>query len=365
MENKQYLSEQIITYIGNKRALLKQIDEKITEVKRLSDKEKITACDLFSGSGIVSRLLKQHSSVLLANDLEAYSEVINNCYLTNKSKFPEEDFDHYLNVLNKAIKDKPIEGIITKYYAPKDTNNVQEDERCFYTHENAVLIDSYRYYIDELVPEDLRVFFMARLLTEASIHTNTSGVFKGFYKNKKGIGQFGGEGRNALSRIMGTIKIDRPVLSNYECDHTVFRQDANLLVKRLMPLDLVYIDTPYDQHPYGSNYFMLNLILENRLPENVSRVSGIPSDWNRSSYNKANMALSTMEDLISHIYSRFVLISYNNEGFIQKEEMENMLKKYGHLITDAVKYNAFRGSRNLSERSIYTNEYFFLLEKNN
>ena len=109
---------------------------------------------------------------------------------------------------------------------------------------------------------------------------------------------------------------------------------------------------------------MLNLILENRLPENVSRVSGIPSDWNRSSYNKANKALETMEDLISNIRSHFILISYNNEGFIQKEEMEDMLKKYGTLITDAVKYNAFRGSRNLSQRNIYTSEYFFLLEKN-
>ena len=363
MENKEYLSEQIITYIGNKRSLLKQIDEKIAEVKQLSNKEKITACDLFSGSGIVSRLLKQHSSLVIANDLEAYSEVINSCYLTNRSEFPQDEFDHYLNILNKEVEDKPVEGIITKYYAPEDTSDVKENERCFYTHENAILIDSYRYYIDKLIPEKLRVFFLAPLLIEASIHTNTSGVFKGFYKNKKGIGQFGGEGRNALSRIMGPISIKQPVLSNYECDHKVYRQDANDLVKKLEPLDLIYIDTPYDQHPYGSNYFMLNLILENKLPENVSRVSGIPSDWNRSSYNKANKALEAMEDLISNIRSRFILISYNNEGFIQKEEMEEMLKKYGALITDAVKYNAFRGSRNLSQRNIYTNEYFFLLEK--
>ena len=327
------------------------------------NKEKISTCDLFSGSGIVSRLLKQHSSFLIANDLEAYSEMINRCHLTNFSDFDGEAFDHYLELLNKAVDEKPISGIITQNYAPEDTEAVKENERCFYTHENALLIDSYRYYIDELIPEDLKVFFLARLLTEASIHTNTSGVFKGFYKNRQGIGQFGGEGRNALSRIMGTIMIDRPVLSSFECEYEVYRNDANDLVKKLEPLDLVYIDTPYDQHPYGSNYFMLNLILDNTLPENVSKVSGIPTDWNRSSYNKAYKALDSMEDLISSINSRYILISYNNEGFISRDEMENMLKKYGTLISDAVKYNTFRGSRNLSNRSIYTDEYFFLLEK--
>jgi adenine-specific DNA-methyltransferase len=363
MENSRYLSDQIITYIGNKRALLEQIDKKVILVKTLLNKDKISTCDLFSGSGIVSRLLKQHSSFLIANDLEAYSEIINRCHLCNASDFSQTAFDHYLELLNKAVAERPINGIITDHYAPANSDEVKENERCFYTHENAILIDSYRHYIDEMLPEDMKVFFLARLLTEASIHTNTSGVFKGFYKNRKGIGQFGGEAQNALSRIKGRITIDRPILSNYECEHVVYREDANSLIRRLGPLDLVYIDTPYDQHPYGSNYFMLNLILKNQMPDNISRVSGIPSDWNRSSYNKANEALQSMEDLIANIRSHYVLISYNNEGFIHKQEMELMLKKYGDLVTDAVKYNAFRGSRNLSERNIYTDEYFFLLEK--
>jgi len=364
MENSRYLSDQIITYIGNKRALLPQIDKKIIFVKKLLNKEKIKTCDLFSGSGIVSRLLKQHSSFLIANDLEAYSEIINRCHLCNTSDFSADSFDHYLELLHKAIKEKPVNGIITTYYAPENSDEVKENERCFYTHENAILIDSYRYYIDELLPEEMKVFFLARLLTEASIHTNTSGVFKGFYKNRQGIGQFGGEAQNALSRIKGKITIDQPVLSSYECEHEVYREDANTLIRKLPPLDLVYIDTPYDQHPYGSNYFMLNLILKNEIPENISKVSGIPSDWNRSSYNKANEALHSMEDLIANINARYILISYNNEGFIQKDDMEAMLKKYGSLVTDAVKYNAFRGSRNLSERNIYTDEYFYLLQKN-
>ena len=70
-----------------------------------------------------------------------------------------------------------------------------------------------------------------------------------------------------------------------------------------------------------------------------------------------------MERIISNLDSKFVLISYNNEGFISYNEMLNMLKKYGKVTSEAIKYNTFRGSHNLSSRDIHTNEYLFLLEK--
>ena len=56
--------------------------------------------------------------------------------------------------------------------------------------------------------------------------------------------------------------------------------------------DLAYFDPPYNQHPYGSNYFMLNLVSSYERPnvEKISRVSGIPKDWNRSVFNKKRFA---------------------------------------------------------------------------
>ena len=50
MESKEYLSEQIITYLGNKRSLLKEIEKEIIKIKKKLKKEKIVSCDLFSGS---------------------------------------------------------------------------------------------------------------------------------------------------------------------------------------------------------------------------------------------------------------------------------------------------------------------------
>lgn len=360
MENEKYLTEQIITYLGNKRKLLDYIATEVELALKELGLEKGKICDLFSGSGIVARRLKQYASRLYANDLENYSYIINDCYLTNSEDFNEK---FYNELYTKIMAKEPVEGIITNNYAPKDDNNIKEGERVFYTHNNAVIIDTIRTAIDE-VPESYKKFFIGPLLYEASVHANTSGVFKGFYKSKtENVGKFGGEGENALERILGSIELKKPIFSNYDCQVTLFREDANVLVKHLRGLDVTYIDPPYNQHPYGSNYFMLNTIIDNKIGHNISTVSGIPDDWNKSAYNKKNEALKTFEQLVNDIDSKYLIISYNNEGFISLDEMQNMLSKYGELTTKEIDYVAFRGSRNFKNRSKHTTEYLFILKK--
>lgn len=362
MENEKYLSEQIITYLGNKRKLLDNIATEVEIALNELGVDKAKICDLFSGSGVVARRLKQYSSRLYANDLEEYSYIINDCYLTNTEDFNE---DFYNECLEKVLAYTPVSGgVITDNYAPKNDKDIKEGERAFYTHDNAVKIDTIREAIDKFVPLSYKKFFLAPLLYEASVHANTSGVFKGFYKSKTAnVGKFGGEGENALDRILGSIELKKPIFSNYDCHVTLFREDANVLVKHLRGLDITYIDPPYNQHPYGSNYFMLNTILENKIGNNISTVAGIPDDWNKSAYNKKKEALIAFEDLVSNIDSKYLIISYNNEGFISLEEMQTMLSKYGELTTKEIDYVAFRGSRNLKNRNTHTTEYIFVLKK--
>ena len=212
--------------------------------------------------------------------------------------------------------------------------------------------------------EELKKFFLAPLVTEASIHVNTSGVFKGFYKDKEtGIGCFGGAGRNALPRILGRVELKRPVLSRFSSKVRLRQEDALLLAPRLRRLDLAYLDPPYNQHPYGSNYFMLNLIIRNRIDGPVSEVSGITQDWNRSAFNRARDALPSLESIVASLDAKYLIVSYNSEGFIALEDMRGMLKKYGRLKTVEIPYPAFRGSRNLGGRSLSVSEYLFVLKK--
>lgn len=361
-ENSQFLSEQIITYIGNKRALLDFIGRGVAMVQRRLGRSKMITADVFAGSGVVSRYLKAYSDTLYVNDLELYSEIINRCYLANQSEVNMPYLRATLRTLRADIERTWAPGIIAELYAPQDDNDIQPGERVFYTRRNAVYLDTARRLIGEL-PEEVQPFFLAPLLYEASVHNNTSGVFKGFYKNYAGVGQFGGEGRNALVRITGEIELRLPFFSSFDCRTVISRSESLDAVRSLPELDLCYLDPPYNQHPYGSNYFMLNVLAEYKRPQCISDVSGIPDSWNRSDYNKRRSAKEKLFSLVRECPARFVLISYNSEGFISYAEFMDSLSSLGKVTPMETEYSAFKGSRNLASRELKVSEYLFLLEK--
>ena len=365
-ENEAYLQEQLITYIGNKRALLDFIGQGVRQVQRALGKERLSIFDCFSGSGVVARYFRQFAERMWVNDLELYSAVINRCYQANRAEADTAELQQLYKSLTAQLGEDKLEaGYITRHYAPADDTAIQPGERCFYTTRNARYLDTARHLICQQVPPHLQDFFLAPLLSQASIHANTAGVFKGFYKNRDGVGQFGGTGRDALQRIAAPITLPYPVFSNFSCPVEVMQKEAQTAVEQLSPVDLAYLDPPYNQHPYGSNYFMLNLLASGQEPhpQDLSAVSGIPKNWNRSHYNKARHIKPVLEKLISTLPARFLLISYSSEGFIKTEEMERILNGYGTVQRLEAAYNTFRGSRNLANRSLHVTEFLYIVDK--
>jgi adenine-specific DNA-methyltransferase len=364
-EDPDYLSRQLITYIGNKRALLEPIQAALADVSARLGKDRLRILDAFSGSGVVSRMFKRYAQHLVANDSEDYARVISTCYLTNRSDFPEADLRETVERLNREVStrtDLP-EGFFERLYAPRDDDSIAPGERVFYTRDNARRLDAYRMLIDS-EPADIQPWLLGPMLSAASVHANTAGVFKGFYKDcASGIGRFGGSGSDALSRILGQISLQVPILSRYDCSSTVYQLDANELVGMPGGFDLAYFDPPYNQHPYGSNYFMLNLIVNYVAPSEISRVSGIPTDWRRSPYNSRSKSLTHLQNLIHGVDASFVLLSYNDEGFVPIEEMRRLLEDVGSFEELEIEYATFRGSRNLRNRSTHVTEHLFLVDK--
>ena len=70
-----------------------------------------------------------------------------------------------------------------------------------------------------------------------------------------------------------------------------------------------------------------------------------------------------MKALIEATSAKFLLVSFNSEGFISAEEMTDLLNAVGPVKVFETDYNTFRGSRNLKERNIHLKEYLFLVEK--
>ena len=361
-ENPAFLKEQIITYLGNKRALLSFLKQGFDFAKNELKLKKLKFVDVFSGSGIVSRFAKAHSSMIFTNDLEDYSKIINECYLSNKSEILDEKIAFYHQKLYENLRLQ--RGFISELYAPFDEENIKEGERVFYTPENAMFLDTMRQKISQIVPVNLHPFFIAPLIYEASVHSNTGGVFKGFYKDKNGLGKFGGSAENALKRIKGKIKLLKPVFSNFKCEFNTLQKDALILAKELDSLDLAYLDPPYNQHPYSSNYFMLNLIVNYQRPTEISRVSGIAKGWNKSAFNSPKMAEEALFELIFTLRAKIILLSYSCEGFVKKESFEKKLATLGKCFVLEQDYPTFRASRNLKARPIKVKEQLYILVKN-
>ena len=362
VESDDFLRSQLITYIGNKRSLLPFIDAGIRLAKAKLGKDRIDFLDLFSGSGVVARMARQHSRVLHCNDLEVYSHVVNSCYQANAESVDTKALSAELERIRFEVRETSAPGHIAELYAPKDDDDIQPRERVFYTRRNAIFLDTFCRVITT-TPKELRPFVLAPILSQASMHANTSGVFKGFYKNKDGTGQFGGAGKNALTRIMRHINVQYPIFSNFSCEARLYNADANAVVQGLEAVDIAYFDPPYNQHPYGSNYFMLNLLCDYRRPHEISTVSGIPTDWNRSLYNKPKHAETVLFDAVENVKSKFVLISYNSEGFVSHERFLSELISIGEVSVMDTKYNTFRGCRNLSGRDIHVTESLYLVDK--
>ena len=364
-EDPDYYRQQIVTYIGNKRQLIEPISHALERVQAELGKMKLQLFDGFSGSGIVSRLFKAHASRLVVNDLEAYARVISDCFLANRSETDLDALEAIVGAINASVDagHEGSAGFIERDYAPADDECIQPGERVFYTRENARRLDHFRRLIGQENPRH-RSLLLGPLLAAASVHANTSGVFKGFHKDKHtGVGKFGGSNADALTRIRGQIRLQQPVLSRFDSDVEIHQDDTNKVVSEIGDLDLAYFDPPYNQHPYGSNYFMLNLLADYEQPVETSRVSGIPTNWNRSLYNKKRYAFDQLSDIVERVDAKYVLLSFNNEGFVRPDELRSLLDKIGRVEEVQIKYNTFRGSRNLRQRRIHVTEHLYLVRK--
>ena len=365
VESPDYYQRQVITYIGNKRQLLNPISDALKSVQAETGRDSLHLFDGFAGSGIVSRLFKAYAQRVVSNDLEPYARVVASCFLANRS---DVELDAMVGIVEEANRQADegtliYPGFIERMYAPEDDSCIQLGERVFYTRENASRLDCFRQFIGQQHP-GLHDLLLGPLLSSASVHANTAGVFKGFYKDKDtGIGKFGGSGADALTRIRGQIRLQTPVLSRFKTEVEVYQEDINKLIPDIGGFDLAYFDPPYNQHPYGSNYFMLNLLVDYAEPDDVSAVSGIPTGWNRSLYNKKRHAFDQLTDVVSRVDARYVLLSFNDDGFVVMDQLRRFLGKIGHVEERKLRYNTFRGSRNLRSRSIHVNEHLFLVRK--
>ncbi len=352
-DTDEYVFSQLIPYIGNKRKLLDLIHQAISETKI----ENGTFVDLFSGSTVVSRFAKKLGFRVLSNDWEPYSEQIAKGTIV-LNKIPEfEKLGGHENVFKILNDVEPLEDYVSRHLCPSDDNNLDhEKDRLFFMRKNGMKIDAMRELISNWVDNDMISdtefsYIMASFMYSVSYVSNTSGVFKGFHKG------WGGSNGTAQYRICSDIKLRPAIIYDNGQDNISSREDAGLLVDNLSELlgdvpDIVYLDPPYNQHPYGSNYHVLNSIVlwdKPKFPEKITRgtKSAIRLDWRserRSAYNSKIKAVEEFDNLIRKINCKYILTSYSTEGNIPLQKMMNILGSKGSLSVVKREYVRYRVS---------------------
>ena len=192
--------------MGNKRKILPYIDAVIKNICVLENKDKLVIADGFSGSGIVSRLLKRYSSSLYVNDIAGYSKTINDCFLSNPSKNVKKNIAKYINNANRFVNNYMNENMNENMNEKSNNTDIKKfiqgnwsplneeitiKDRVYFTFENGKRIDAYLHYIKHVCPNTYKAYLLAMLLLEVSKKNNTNGQFSAFYKNSNKIGHYG------------------------------------------------------------------------------------------------------------------------------------------------------------------------------
>ncbi len=366
---EDYVFHQLIPYLGNKRRLLDLIGR---AVDAAGLRPGATFLDLFAGSGVVSRFAKRRGFRVLCNDWEPYAEAINNCYIGCDAS-PTIRGRSYVKTIEELNRLPGVEGWVTRHLCPTDDERIDPArDRLFYMRKNGLRIDTIRGRIaaweraGDLSPLQ-RDCLLAPLLYQACYTSNTSGVFKGFHNG------WGGQTGTALYRIASDLTLRPAVFCDHGCAHDVFRRDATELAADLAGtvIDFAYLDPPYNQHPYGSNYHVLNTIALDDAPPLPPTITArgdkaaIRTDWRtlrRSKYNHRNDAAAEYARLLSSLDARFVATSYSTDGNIPLADLVRPNVERGRVSVLTRAYKRYRVSRQRYSAKPTTIEFVLLTD---
>ncbi|MBA3313806.1 MAG: DNA adenine methylase [Planctomycetaceae bacterium] len=365
-----YVFHQLIPYIGNKRRLLDLIGRAIAAAGL---RPGATFFDLFAGSGVVSRFAKRRGFRVLSNDWEPYAEAINRCYVACDAA-PTIRGQGYVRTIDELNALAPVDGWVTKHLCPTDDDRIDGSrDRLFYMRKNGMRIDAIRGRIaaweraGDLTVEQ-RDCLLAPLLYQACYVSNTSGVFKGFHNG------WGGQTGTALYRIASELTL-RPAVFHRAAPAHVFRCDATELAQGLSDetIDFTYLDPPYNQHPYGSNYHVLNTITLWDAPPLPPKITGrgdkaaIRTDWRilrRSAYNKSSEAAAEYETLLRSLRSRWIATSYSTDGTIALADLVAANVRRGNVTVLTKGYKRYRVSSQRFSAKPMNVEFILLTDAN-
>lgn len=351
----EYLFHQLVPYLGNKRRLLHLILEALELTGTLQPKKGKSApifADFFAGSGVVSRLARQNGYRVIANDWEPYSHALNHAVLSCVEAPEFKQLGGYQAAIDYLNRLPAVKGWVTHNLCPRDDDVYDPSrDRLFFKRRNGMRLDAMRQQIatwqaQGTIDSVEMSALLSPLLYSASFVSNTSGVFKSFHQG------WGGKTKTALERIDSLLLLS----PNKFCEvgdpsrpaAEMWCVDAQHLADQMtgFEVDVAYLDPPYNQHAYSSNYHVLNALtmwdqVDLPSPDTKGFKSGIDRAWRKerpSAYNSSKYSQEAYEKLLATINARFILTSYSTDGNISPVDLlqANLARGKVTLLTQDV-----------------------------
>jgi|TARA_R110000782_G_scaffold24264_4_gene62780 adenine-specific DNA-methyltransferase len=293
----------VVKYLGSKRRLVEQIVAACA-----SDAPRAgSAIDLFSGTARVGMALKRAGWRVISNDHTAFAHVLATAHVQADPERVGARAGALIAELNAL---EPAPGYITDMYC----------RRSWFLHpDNGARIDAARARIDAMdLDDEMRAVLLASLIEAADRVDSTTGVQMAYLK------QWAPRAHNRLHLRLPEM-VERPAAGGSRA----VRMDA-LEAARTLTGDVAYLDPPYNQHSYLSNYHVWETIAMGDEPEVFGKAcKRVDCKTRKSPFNSRRTIGDAMRAVLDAIDVSTVVLSFNDEGYLGREELVSMLEHRG------------------------------------
>ncbi len=332
-------------FIGNKELIKSEIKD-LLQGLGLTGKG-LTVFDGFCGSGAVSDSLKD-SFKLVSNDMLKWCVIYtrgrihaHECTFLTLNLDP---FEHF-NSNHETSK-----GYIFNNYSLGGSN------RMYFSEYNASRIDYFRltieqWKVDNLITENEYAYLLASLIESISFVSNTAGVYGAFLKHWD-------------PRALKPIEFKRVLSSDSQSIETTYINSKLEDIISEVECDILYLDPPYTQNQYGTQYHLLETLILNDNPT-ISNVTGSrPTAPMRSDWSKDFKTHILFDKVLAKTKAKYIVFSYSVDGFMSKSFIEASMKRYGKADTFICKKLDYKKYSNFKSRDNHNHfEYLFFIER--
>jgi adenine-specific DNA-methyltransferase len=294
----------VIKYIGSKRRLVPVLGAIATVAGARR------ALDLFTGTTRVAQELKRRGAHVTAVDTARYAEVFAQCYVA----------------LDGAAADVPaIEAALSDLMARPGVDGYFTETFCissrFVQPHNGRRIDAMRDAIErDYAGSWMYPVLLTSLVEAADRVDSTTGVQMAYVKKW-------------ADRSFKDVELRVPELVAGTGE--AVRADAVDAVKSLGAFDLAYLDPPYNQHRYFTNYHVWETLVAWDAPEHYGiackRVDA-RDESTKSVFNNRKAMPSALRSLIGAVDAELVVVSYNNESWVAIDDLEAACRDRGGAV---------------------------------